>query len=67
MTIQNEARSTSLLRELVSVLLRNYPDEQWDATTRECLEEANAYLGEEPLVWDLTPLDEEEHDDATRA
>jgi hypothetical protein len=62
MTTQDEVRSTLLLRELLNGLLRNYPDAQWDATTRLCLEEANAHLGGEPIVWDLPAADEERHD-----
>lgn len=62
MTTQDAVRSTTLLRELVNGLLRNYPDAQWDTTTRHCLEEANAHLGGEPIVWDLLATDEEKHD-----
>lgn len=62
MTTQDVVRSTMLLRELVNGLLRNYPDAQWDATTRLCLEEANTHLGGEPIVWDLLATDEEKHD-----
>ncbi len=36
---------------LVSYLLRNYDDEQWDDSTREALEDANAHLGWEPIEW----------------
>ena len=34
-------------------LLRNYEDDQWSSSTRELLEEANDYLGEQPIVWNI--------------
>jgi hypothetical protein len=62
MTTHDDVRSTMLLRELVSILLRNYPDTQWDASTRDCLAAANDHLGAEPIVWNLASTDEEKHD-----
>ncbi|MEF8759181.1 MAG: hypothetical protein V5B36_05500 [Candidatus Accumulibacter sp. UW25] len=48
-----EARSTQLLGELVSYLTREYPDEFWDGTTRELLEEANDHLGRDKIMWSI--------------
>jgi len=42
-----------MLGGLVYHLLRNYEDEQWSSSTRELLEEANDYLGEQPIVWNI--------------
>ena len=36
---------------LVSYLLRNYPDDQWDDSTKEMFEAANAHLGNQPFEW----------------
>lgn len=36
---------------LVNYLLRNYPDDQWDDSTKEMIEDANAHLGGEPIKW----------------
>ena len=36
---------------LVSYLLRNYEDDQWDDSTKEMIEDANAHLGGEPIKW----------------
>lgn len=53
----DEARN--LLGALFSYLTRNYGDDQWDASTRELLEEAAEFLGEPKIEWSL-PEDEEE-------
>lgn len=42
-----------MLGYLTYHLLRNYEDEQWSSSTRELLEEANDYLGEQPIVWNI--------------
>ena len=42
-----------MLGYLTYHLLRNYEDEQWSSSTRELLEEANDYLGEPPIVWNI--------------
>lgn len=36
---------------LVSYLLRNYEDDQWDDSTKEMFEAANAHLGNQPIEW----------------
>ena len=36
---------------LASYLLRNYPDDQWDDSTKEMFEAANAHLGNQPIEW----------------
>lgn len=36
---------------LVNYLLRNYPDDQWDDSTKEMFEAANAHLGNQPIEW----------------
>lgn len=46
-----------MLGGLVYHLLRNYEDEQWSSSTRELLEEANDYLGEQPIVWNIEESD----------
>ncbi len=46
-------RSTQLLGELVSRLTRDYPDDFWDSTTREIIEEANDHLGWGKIVWNI--------------
>jgi len=28
-------------------------DDNWDGTTRELLEEANDYIGNQPIVWNI--------------
>lgn len=45
---------------LVSYLLRNYDDSQWDYSTREALQDANAHLGGEPIEWNIEDDDEDE-------
>jgi len=51
--IQKLETARNLLGGLVCYLLRNYPDDQWDSETRKLLEEANSYLGEPPIVWNI--------------
>ena len=43
----------AMLSGLVHYLTNNYADDHWDGTTRELLEEANDYLGEQPIVWNI--------------
>ena len=52
MTTQNDVCSRSLLQALVNILLRNYPDAQWDAETRRCLAQAHAHVSGQPIIWD---------------
>jgi hypothetical protein len=47
--------TVQLLGELVSCLIRNYPDEQWDATTRELIEQAAKHLGSPDIDWPIEP------------
>lgn len=41
------------LSVLVSHLLRSYEDDFWSDNTRELFDDINAYLGHEPIVWNL--------------
>lgn len=50
-----ENHSTHLLDQLVSYLTRNYPDDQWDSTTRQLIEQAREHLGWPPIVWEIEP------------
>ncbi len=52
-------KSHNLLSCLVGYLVRNYPDDHWDDTTLELLEEANNHLGEPDIEWDLDYSTEE--------
>ena len=42
-----------MLGGLVYHLLRNYEDDMWSSSTRELLEEANEYIGNQPIVWNI--------------
>ncbi len=44
-------RTHAHLSGLVSYLLRNYPDDQWDDSTKELFEAANAHMGNAPIEW----------------
>lgn len=48
------------LSGLVSLLLRSYEDDLWTSNTREVLDDIVAYLGEQPIMWNLA---EDEHDE----
>jgi len=50
----------NMLGGLVYHLLRNYEDDMWSSSTRELLEEANDYIGNQPIVWSI---DDEESDE----
>lgn len=43
----------AMLSGLVHYLTNNYGDDHWDSTTRELLEEANDYIGNQPIVWNI--------------
>ena len=43
----------NMLGGLVYHLLRNYGDDMWSSSTRELLEEANDYIGNQPIVWNI--------------
>ncbi len=43
----------NMLGGLVYHLLRNYEDNMWSGSTRELLEEANDYIGNQPIVWNI--------------
>ena len=48
-----EQRSTVLLGALLTKLTRDYADDHWDSTTRQLLDEINAYLGRSAIAWSL--------------
>ena len=48
-----EQRSTVLLGALLTKLTRDYADDQWDSTTRQLLDEINAYLGRSAIAWSI--------------
>lgn len=43
----------NMLGGLIYHLLRNYEDDMWSSSTRELLEEANDYIGNQPIVWNI--------------
>ena len=49
----------NMLGGLVYHLLRNYEDDMWSSSTRELLEEANDYIGNQPIVWNIEDEPEE--------
>lgn len=49
------------LSGLVSLLLRSYEDDLWTSNTRELFDDINAYLGHEPIVWNLDDGEYDEH------
>ena len=49
--IKHLETSHDILGQLTNYMLCNYNDDHWDSTTRELLEEANAHIGGEPIVW----------------
>ncbi len=50
-----------MLGGLVYHLLRNYEDDMWSSSTRELLEEANDYIGNQPIVWSIDDGESDEH------
>lgn len=50
--------SHNLLGELAHYLLRNYPDDWWNDTTRELLEKVSLHMGWVPITWNLDEEDE---------
>lgn len=51
--IQKLETARNMLSGLVHYLTNNYGDDHWDSTTRELLEEANDYIGNQPIVWNI--------------
>ncbi len=51
--IQKLETARNMLGGLVYHLLRNYEDDMWSSSTRELLEEANEYIGNQPIVWNI--------------
>lgn len=51
--IQKLETARNMLGGLVYHLLRNYEDDMWSSSTRELLEEANDYIGNQPIVWNI--------------
>ena len=51
--IQKLETARNMLDCLVYHLLRNYEDDMWCSSTRELLEEANDYIGNQPIVWNI--------------
>lgn len=45
---------------LLSHMLRNYPDDQWDGSTRDIMEECAMVFWNETIEWNI---DEEENED----
>ena len=45
---------------LLDHLLRNYPDDQWDGSTRDIMEECAMVFWNETIEWNI---DEEENED----
>lgn len=45
---------------LLHYLLRNYPDDQWDGSTRDIMEECAMVFWNETIEWNI---DEEENED----
>lgn len=50
-TIENAIYALDVTSALVSYLLRNYPDDHWDDSTRGLLAEASTLLHGEMVVW----------------
>lgn len=49
------------LSGLVNLLLRSYEDDLWTSNTREVLDDVVAYLGEQPIMWNLGDDEHDEH------